>query len=253
MPIKPPSPPYVGPAAHTSSGSNKPIKRVVIHSTVSPCREGQARATAAYFRSPSAGGSAHYVCDPGDVVQVVFDSVIAWHSPPNSNSLGIELCDMPGQSESQKAPISRWRDREHAAMLKRAARLVAGLCLAYDVPIRKVGPVGLKLGRKGICGHIDVTRAFGQSSHWDPGNFPWKQFIVMVRREASRIKGGGSPTPPVAPEPATPPKPEPSHRGQARQERIRQTRTDLRTARTTLRAARARVKALVAKLARLGR
>src|SRR5690348_5937428 len=76
-----PNPVYLGPAAHTSPGNNKPINRIVIHSTVSPCVEGQARNSALYFRSPSAGGSAHYVVDPGEVVQVVYDGVIAWHAP----------------------------------------------------------------------------------------------------------------------------------------------------------------------------
>ena len=211
MPFDPPSPPYVGPAAHTSSGSNKPITRVVIHSTVSPCKEGQARATAAYFRSQGASGSAHYVADPSEVVQVVFDGVIAWHAPPNPNSIGLEFCDVPGKSESQKAPVGRWSDRDHAPMLSRGARLVAQLCLAYGIPIRKVGPVGLKLGRKGICGHIDVSRAFGQSTHWDPGNFPWKQFIAMVRREAEALKRGTAAPTPAKREPKPEPAPVPSH------------------------------------------
>src|SRR5690349_17271161 len=91
-----PAPPYLGPAAHTSEGDNRPINRIVIHSTVSPCEPGGARKIAAYFRGRGSGGSAHYVVDPGEVVQVVYDGVIAWHAPPNAHSLGIEMCDIPG-------------------------------------------------------------------------------------------------------------------------------------------------------------
>ena len=43
MPVKPPAPPYLGPAHRFSEGSNKPVRRIVIHSTVSPCEPGGKR------------------------------------------------------------------------------------------------------------------------------------------------------------------------------------------------------------------
>lgn len=186
---KPPAPPYVGPAAHTSSGSNKPIKRVVIHSTVSPCERGGARKIAAYFRSPSAGGSAHYVVDPGEVVQVVYDGVVAWHAPPNPNSIGIEMCDMPVADSA-----ARWNDADHRAMLDRVAQLTAQLCLAYDVPPYFRGRVALRLGRRGVTTHNEVSKAWGQSTHWDPGAWPRRKFMRTVRRyvrAAKRARKGG--------------------------------------------------------------
>jgi N-acetylmuramoyl-L-alanine amidase CwlA len=188
---KAPAPPYVGPAAHTSSGSNKPVNRVVIHSTVSPCEPGGARRIAAYFRSPSSGGSAHYVVDPGEVVQVVYDNVVAWHAPPNENSLGVELCDMPSATSA-----ARWADKDHRAMLDRAAQLTAQLCLAYGVPPRFRTVVGLRLRRRGVTTHANVSKAFGQSSHWDPGAWPRAAFMRDVRRyyratkRAHRKNGG---------------------------------------------------------------
>lgn len=176
----PPTPPYVGPAAHTSAGSNYPITRIVIHGTVSPCVKGGARATAAYFGNQSAGGSAHYIVDPGEAVQDVYDAVIAWHAPPNQGSIGVELCD------PETGPASRWDDAAHTAMLKRAAALVAGLCLAYDVPVRKIGPKSLLAGKHGICGHVDVSNAWHQSDHTDPRDFPWAKFMRMVRDERDK-------------------------------------------------------------------
>jgi len=178
-----PNPPYLGPPAHTSGGSNKPVNRVVIHCTVSPCKRGGARDIAAYFRSPNAGGSAHYVVDPGEVVQACYDGVIAWHAPPNPNSIGVELCDpMTGSG-------ARWNDRDHKAMLALAAKLVAQLCLAYDVPIRRLDVADLKAGRHGICGHADVSDAWHQSSHWDPGPaFPWEMFMQQVRQAARKFE-----------------------------------------------------------------
>ena len=193
MNVKAPSPTYLGPPHRDSGAGNKPIRRVVIHCTVSPCEPGGARNIAAYFRSQSAGGSAHYVVDPAEVVQSAYDSVVAWHAPPNSNSLGIELCDpMSGSGR-------RWKDRRHQDMLHNAAKLAAQLCLHYDVPIRRIDPGDLRNGRHGICGHDDVSDAFKQSSHWDPGPaFPWAQFMTMVRAAAKNLTNE-APTP--SPEP----------------------------------------------------
>lgn len=39
----------------------------------------------------------------------------------------------------------------------------------------------LKAGRRGICGHVDVTDAWHQSDHDDPGPwFPWDKFMAVV-------------------------------------------------------------------------
>jgi hypothetical protein len=186
----PPAPPYVGPPSKSSAGSNKPIRRIVLHGTVSPTERGGARKIAAYFRSDSAAGSAHYVVDPGEVVQSAHDSVICWHAPPNANSLGIELCDWVGGKDGKPLPLTRWEQRDHKAMLKLAARLTAELCLAYDVPVRMVGARGLKAGKQGICEHSDVSAAFKQSSHWDLGAFPRRRFIHLVRAEVESIETG---------------------------------------------------------------
>lgn len=182
-----PSPVYLGPPAKYSAGNNKPIRRIVLHGTVSPTERGGARNIARYFQSPTAGGSAHYVVDPGEVVQAAWDSVVCWHAPPNAHSLGVEFCDWVGR-DGKALPMSRWDDEPHRLMLARGARLVAQLCLAYDVPARMRGPIGLRLGRRGITEHSDVSKAWGQSSHWDLGNFPRRHFARMVRAEVRRIK-----------------------------------------------------------------
>lgn len=184
MTTQPPAPPYLGPAAHTSPGNNKPIDRIVLHSTVSPCAPGQARNTAAYFRSASAGGSAHYVVDPTETVQVVYDGVIAWHAPPNAHSIGIEMCDMPGVG---RGAILRWTDREHRQMLRRVVTLTAQLCLAYDVPVAFLDPAELVDGKRGITTHNNVSDAFHQSTHWDPGDWPQRAFMRRVRRRVKRL------------------------------------------------------------------
>jgi peptidoglycan hydrolase-like protein with peptidoglycan-binding domain len=180
-------------AAHDSGTPNSPITRLVIHATVSPTRLGQARATARYFQSQSSGGSAHFVVDPGEIIQCVPVNTIAWHAPPNRGSLGVELCD------SQVGSASRWGDSAHHQMLDRAAALVASLAKTHGVPIVKINAADLRAGRHGICGHVDVSQAWRQTDHQDPGSgFPWATFMAMVQSHAN----------PSAPSPVKPrPKP----------------------------------------------
>jgi hypothetical protein len=41
-------------------------------------------------------------------------------------------------------------------------------------------------GVKGICGHLDVTYAWGEGDHTDPGAyFPWPTFIAYVQNAAN--------------------------------------------------------------------
>lgn len=197
MTVKPPAPPYLGPPAHSSAGDNKPIRRIVIHSTVSPCEPGGARNIAAYFRRQDAGGSAHYVVDPAETVQSAWDSVIAWHAPPNSNSIGVEMCEVPGPLPGDSPGSARWKALKKSwrwvrpnqrAMLDRTARLTAQLALAYDVPLVFLSPDALRSGRRGITTHANVSAAWRQSTHWDPGFWPRRRFMGMVKKYASEMR-----------------------------------------------------------------
>lgn len=177
--ILPPAPPYRGPAKF-HGGDQSPLTRVVIHGTVSPTQRGGAEAIARYFRvTVTRPSSAHYVVDPFATRQVVFDHTEAYGAPPNLGAIHVELCD----------PVSgdpaRWNDVSHRLMLRRAAYLTARLCLAYGIPLVKIGPDQLRAGEDGVCGHIDVTNAWHQTTHTDPGpGFPWGRFMAMAHRRA---------------------------------------------------------------------
>lgn len=203
--VQPPAPPYLGPAKfHGGEQTLKPLRRIVIHGTVSPCVPGGARDIARYFATTvTRPSSAHYVVDPGEVVQVVGDHQVAYHAPPNTDTIGIEHCD------PVVGPLGRWNDDSHTRMLLRSAELVAQLCLAYDLPIRHVGTLGLKAGMRGITGHLAVGRAWGQTDHSDPGEgFPWRRYIGMVKTAAKRLQADAddkaNPKPPVVPIPVLP-------------------------------------------------
>jgi N-acetyl-anhydromuramyl-L-alanine amidase AmpD len=69
-------------------------------------------------------------------------------------------------------------------MLARSAILCAEICWRHSIPIAKLGLDELVRNARGICGHVDVTRAFKKSTHTDPGgNFPWEQYLALVRAE----------------------------------------------------------------------
>ena len=120
-------------------------------------------------------------------MQYVYDSWVAYHAPPNEGSIGYELC-----CSLSNGGEGHWILLDHRQMLKMVARDFARLALAYDVPIRKIGAIGLLAGRKGICGHNDISDAWGQTDHWDPGpHFPWFAFIRLVRGFAVALETPG--------------------------------------------------------------
>jgi hypothetical protein len=191
------SPEYVGPPARYTPGDNKPVDRLVVHSTVSPCVPGGRYDIARYFRSPGAKGSAHYVTDPAGAVQAAWDRVICWHAPPNPRSLGFEMCDIPGPVPNERPGSARWKMLRRSwrwarpkqrAMIRITARLVAEACVVHQVPPVFLGPKALRAGRRGITTHANVSKAWGQSTHWDPGWWPRRRFIRLVRRHVRTIQ-----------------------------------------------------------------
>ncbi|MDP9167759.1 MAG: N-acetylmuramoyl-L-alanine amidase [Actinomycetota bacterium] len=176
--------PYIeGYQGHTS-GPNGTITRIVVHGTVSPCQSGGARSVASYFQSPNAGGLAHYVVDPAEIIQCCHEDTACWHAPPNHGSIGVELCD------PQTGPGGRWGDQPHLHMLHLAAQLVADLCKRHNLPVKYVDAAGLLRGETGITTHADVSQAWHQSDHTDPGpDFPMSAFIHSCQQS------GAVPTP----------------------------------------------------------
>jgi N-acetylmuramoyl-L-alanine amidase CwlA len=183
--------PFIEGSKKHQIGPQTTITRIVIHGTVSPCTVGDARNVARYFQSDTAGGLAHFVVDPGEIIQCCAEDIACWHAPPNMDSLGVELCD------PQSGDTARWGDAAHSAMLHLAATLVADLCHRHNVPVAYVNAAGLLAGQHGITEHADVSAAFHQSSHTDPGaGFPMAHFISLVKAAAPV-----TPTPTPAPTP----------------------------------------------------
>lgn len=191
-----PTPPAIGGRPRVHSGlNNKPIHRIVIHSAVMACEPGGARKLG-LMNQTSTTGSWHYATDPAEAIQCSWDSFVCWHAPPNLHSLGIEMADWPipfpqGKRTKQwwwKLRRSwRWRDKNHKALLQVTAKLTAELALGYGLPLAFLGPKQLLAGHEGITVHANVTKAFGESTHWDPGAWPRKRFMRLVHQYANEI------------------------------------------------------------------
>lgn len=190
------------PAAHHGPNTNAPVSRIVIHSTCpgvgfpAASKAGRAVSTANYFASTSRPASAHYVVDIATTVQCLPENTVGYHAPPNSGSIGIEICSDGGSKGSFENPAhayttTQWLSPEVWPAVERAAHLTRDICRRHHIPVRKLNAEQLRDGMSGICGHADVSAEFHQSDHDDPGDqFPWRQFMDLVQGHTPELSEG---------------------------------------------------------------
>lgn len=156
--------------AKSYGGARNQTQLIVMHATANTA---SAEAEAAYMSRRTDGVSVHFFSDSDSSIQVVDTALVAFGCFPtgNSRSVQFELCGLNNQISD--------------ATMRQAAPLVARACAEFGVPIRKVGPVEMRTGMRGICGHGDVTLAWHEGDHTDPGAaFPWDRFITYVQAAA---------------------------------------------------------------------
>jgi N-acetyl-anhydromuramyl-L-alanine amidase AmpD len=175
---------------NVTHANGRPIDVVVMHTMEIAERPDAAQICARWFASRASEVSAHYCVDAGAVIQCVREKDIAWHARGgNAASIGVELAGFASQTRRD------WRDDYSAEVLERAASLVAEICRRRRVPVRWLSADDLRAGRRGLTGHVDVSRAYGKSDHWDPGDgFPVEAFVDRVRalQQAQRQAKRGS-------------------------------------------------------------
>lgn len=173
------------PAKNFTKSNRTTIDLVVVHTA--ECSE--TAAAAENLQSWTAGPNAsvaswHYAVDSDSVTQSVLEKDIAWHAGPvNGFSIGIEHAGYAKQTAAE------WADAYSTAMLERSAALVADICTRYGIPVRRLTAEDLARGeRRGICGHVDVTRGLKSGTHWDPGpSFPFDAYLARVAHYAGEI------------------------------------------------------------------
>lgn len=169
--------------SRVEGGQAKQVSLIVLHTAEQNCGSGVAQSVANYFAREDVTESAHYVVDPGIIVQCVCEKYTAWHAKPcNYISIGIEHAARTGQ------PPTDWSSTCAQQMLDRSARLAADICLRLGLPAERVDKNGLLANKSGITMHSDVSAAYpGQSNgHTDPGaNFPIGDYINRVKQYMS--------------------------------------------------------------------
>jgi hypothetical protein len=169
--------PFVPPRSYGSGRAGYPVQYVVVHYTAGSERASSAEDGAAYDQRRTDGTSTHYFVDSNSIVQCVYTWDRANAAFFYGNRLGIqyELC---GTVQTR----AQWLDAASDATLWNAARQIARDCQKYALPVRWLTPAQMNAGWKGICGHADVTLAYGLGDHMDPGAaFPRDVLLERVQ------------------------------------------------------------------------
>ncbi len=173
-------------AAHNSGARPlTAIKWIVLHSTEGPTAEG----AASWFANPASEGSAHLVVDNDACFRTLANTDVPWAAPgANTNGFHIEQAGYASWTRSE------WGGA-NADTVKRAAYKAALHAKAFAIPLRWVGPVGLRLGRKGVTTHRDISYAWPilarkAGFHTDPGEgYPKDLFMKYAQSYLASLKG----------------------------------------------------------------
>jgi N-acetyl-anhydromuramyl-L-alanine amidase AmpD len=187
-------------ARNYTRGRSASIDLLVIHTMENAEKPDGAENVANWFAgSTPPEASAHYCVDADSVVQCVRDEDVAWHAPgANYDGLGFEHAGTARQTGRD------WSDEYSKAMLEISAKLVAEKCAQYEIPPVWLYPADLQAGRRGITSHDNVSKAFGRSTHWDPGRgFNIQRYLRLVRRNLRAQGNGGRPRRPLKEDPPT--------------------------------------------------
>jgi len=161
---------------------------ICIHTAECAETNASAESLAAYCAAgcDGRGASWHYSADADSVVRSVPEEHVAYATRTafapegfDQRAIHIELAGRASQDDDQ------WSDQFSTDMLDRVARLCAGICRRWAIPVRRVLATSLVREIRGITGHVDVSRGpgKGRTNHTDPGNgFPWSSFVASVER-----------------------------------------------------------------------
>jgi hypothetical protein len=117
----------------------------------------------------------------------VFDKDVAFHAPGASHDgIGIEQAGYARQTREE------WLDADSRLVLAQSSRVAALCCAAYDIPPLWLSDTELRGGSKGIVHHLQVSRVYRRSDHWDCGyHFPVDYFMDLVYGHLSGVTQRG--------------------------------------------------------------
>lgn len=183
-------------ATNYRRGRSRKVRLAVIHTMEVKETSGAAEWCAGYFRGSKAPkASAHYYVDADSTIQGVLERDTAFAAPgANADGIQIEHAGYARQTATD------WADAYSLAMLRdQSAPLMAGICARHGIPIRHLTDAQLRAGEAGLIGHVQASRVYKLSSHWDPGtSFPWDDYLTWVRNAAANRNAPASIVRPAA-------------------------------------------------------
>lgn len=152
----------------------------------------------ARFLDNNPNASAHAASDAGGCTgPLVPDERAAWTAGPTGNSRGlhIEMCAFVAMSRAHwlsEQNVTVWVPHLNAnrvvrsplSMVRHTARWMREKSDRWGIPLVKLTVAEVRAGRSGVCGHADISYAFGETTHTDPQpHFPWDVAISLARGE----------------------------------------------------------------------
>lgn len=112
----------------------------------------------------------------GEEVRMVPDNRQAWGAGPQGNMRGLHVCAMGRAAYSRQ----RWLSEEK--LIERTAMRYAQWSRQYGIPLVKLTADQVHAGKRGVCGHTDISDAWGEVDHTDPGpGFPYDAVIGRAK------------------------------------------------------------------------
>lgn len=143
--------------------------------------EGGNTSVIGYLEDTRRGSYQTMVDFDGEEVRMVPDTLQAWGAGNQGNLRGLHTCVM-GRAAWDRA---RWLSE--GKLLERTAMRYAEWSRLYGIPLRKISAQDARNGVRGIVGHVDISEAWGEVDHSDPGRaFPYDRVIAR----ALEINGG---------------------------------------------------------------
>lgn len=116
------------------------------------------------------GSGYHAVTDGTGGYTEVATAAMGPYAAPPTNKAWWHVC-MPGRAVQTR---TEWLDPLSRAHIRGAARFIVDKHAVDGFPLQRLSAAQLAAGDHGYCGHVDVTNAWHQTDHTDPGaGFPW--------------------------------------------------------------------------------
>lgn len=165
------------------------VPLIAVHTYECPRESGERalRARAEWQQTSGTGSYTVLISADGKSLRANDDNYIPCASLPTGDRLGFHVGFFGYAADSRETWLA------HDDQLREAARICAEWCQKYGHEVRRLSIPEVQTKRvRGFCTHGDISVAFRESDHTDPGkNFPWDVFLRYVTEHMTGTAGQG--------------------------------------------------------------